>query len=143
MQQGPPTERPFGGYATLVITLIAMLLLLVIVLILFFPRLESVKATKPIEAQVEMAGKEKKEGSISPLEVTLRLLNEDEKRVVKALVEAGGSILQKDISYELSLSRVKTHRVLVGLIERGIVFAEKYYNTNKITLADWLKLGDD
>ena len=48
-------------------------------------------------------------------------------------------MLQKDISWELGFSRVKTHRVLVKLLSRGVVTAEKHYNTNKIELADWLK----
>jgi uncharacterized membrane protein len=50
-------------------------------------------------------------------------------------------MLQKDISYELGFSRVKTHRTLVRLIERGVVTAEKEYNTNRIELADWLNKG--
>ena len=47
-------------------------------------------------------------------------------------------MLQKDIRWKTGLSRVKTHRILHRLAKRGIVSAEKYYNTNKITLADWL-----
>jgi DNA-binding transcriptional regulator LsrR (DeoR family) len=47
-------------------------------------------------------------------------------------------MLQKEISWETGFSRVKTHRVLARLIRRGVVIAEKYYNTNKITLADFL-----
>jgi uncharacterized membrane protein len=58
--------------------------------------------------------------------------------IVKALEKAGGSMLQKDISYELEFSRVKTHRVLVRLLKRGVVTAEKHFNTNRIELADWL-----
>jgi uncharacterized membrane protein len=38
----------------------------------------------------------------------------------------------------LGFSRVKIHRVLVRLIRRGVVTAEKYYNTNRIEVADWL-----
>ena len=49
-------------------------------------------------------------------------------------------MLQKDISYPLEFSRVKTHRTLVKLMKRGgVVSAEKCYNTNRIELADWLK----
>jgi len=33
---------------------------------------------------------------------------------------------------------LKMHRILFRLAKRGIVSAEKYYNTNKIVLADWL-----
>ena len=80
-----------------------------------------------------------REGPWKVHSTSLRLLHDDERRVVEALVKAGGSMLQKDISYDLKLSRVRTHRVLVRLIERGVVKAEKHYNTNMITLSDWLR----
>jgi uncharacterized membrane protein len=141
-QQGPPTDRGFGNIQTLIpIAAVIILLLIVIVVILLFPRLRSVKTSKPFESEVhkieEKETREKKTVE-TPLDVTLRLLHDDEKRIIEVLAKAGGSMLQKDISYELELSRVRTHRVLVGLIERGIVKAEKQYNTNRITLSAWL-----
>jgi len=141
-QQGPPSDHGFGGSTALFgLIFIIFALLLVIAFVVLFPRLENVKTKKPIESEVDKMEETVKpeEGKGSPLDVTLRLLNEDEGRIVRALVGAGGSMLQKDISYDLGLSRVKTHRVLVGLIERGVVHAEKHYNTNRITLAEWLK----
>ncbi|MBE0512184.1 hypothetical protein IBX38_03945 [Candidatus Bathyarchaeota archaeon] len=74
----------------------------------------------------------------SALGAVLRVLNDDERKVIETLVAEGGTMLQKDIRWKTGLSRVKTHRVLFRLAKRGIVSAEKYYNTNKITLADWL-----
>jgi uncharacterized membrane protein len=76
----------------------------------------------------------------SALGAVLRVLNEDEKKVIETLVAGGGKMLQKDIRWKTGLSRVKTHRILHRLAKRGIVSAEKYYNTNKITLADWLTM---
>ncbi len=74
----------------------------------------------------------------SGLSAVLRVLNDDERKIVEALVAESGTMLQKDIRWKTGLSRVKTHRILFRLAKRGIVTAEKYYNTNKITLADWL-----
>ena len=74
----------------------------------------------------------------SPLDAIRRVLNEDERRVIDILVAEGGTMLQKDIRWKTGLSRVKTHRILFRLAKRGIVSTEKYYNTNKIMLADWL-----
>jgi len=74
----------------------------------------------------------------SALDAVLRVLNEDERRVIATLVAEGGIMLQKDIRWKTGLSRVKTHRILLRLAKRGIISAEKYYNTNRITLADWL-----
>jgi len=99
---------------------------------LIFPELseEKLKAKPPSAPAVE-------EGK-SALDAVLRVLNDDERKVIETLVSEGGTMLQKDIRYKTDLSRVKTHRILFRLAKRGIVSAEKYYNTNKITLANWL-----
>jgi hypothetical protein len=73
------------------------------------------------------------------LEAILRILNSDERKIVEALAsQPDGTMLQKDLKFEAGLSRVKTHRVLARLVARRIVTAEKYYNSNKITLANWI-----
>lgn len=74
----------------------------------------------------------------SIVDAVLRVLKDDEKKVIETLVAEGGTMLQKDIRWKTGFSRVKTHRILFRLAERGIVTAEKHYNTNKIKLADWL-----
>jgi uncharacterized membrane protein len=74
-------------------------------------------------------------------EAALTVLEEDERKVVNALMDAGGQLLQKEISWKTGFSRVKTHRLLVKLLRRGVVSTEKYYNTNRITLTDWLLKG--
>jgi len=99
---------------------------------LVFPELTDEKPKqKPSSVQMVEKGE-------SALGAVLRVLNEDERKVIETLVAGGGTMLQKDIRWKTGLSRVKTHRILHRLAKRGIVSAEKYYNTNKITLADWL-----
>ena len=100
--------------------------------VLVFPELGG---EKPVEKPSSMPAVEKGE---SALDAVLRVLNDDEKKVIETLVAEGGTMLQKDIRWKTGLSRVKTHRILFRLAKRGVVSAEKYYNTNKITLADWL-----
>lgn len=73
------------------------------------------------------------------LSAVMRVLKDDEKKVVELLMNAGGTMLQSDIARKTGFSRVKTHRILYRLATRGIVTAEKYYNTFQITLADWLR----
>lgn len=148
-QQGPP-DRPMG-MTQLYLLLAALLVMLVVIVILlrFFPRLERVRVTENLQPAIEKreTDTEIEEKTIQDnetarnrsIDVAIRMLEPEEKRVVEALMSAGGIMLQKDISRELSFSRVKTHRVLVKLIRRGIVTAEKHYNTNRIKLADWLK----
>ena len=86
------------------------------------------KPEEPVEETIE-SGK---------IDVALRLLNDNERLIVQALIDHGGEMLQKDISYELELTRVQTHRTVQSLIEREIVTTTDHYNTKKITLAEWL-----
>jgi uncharacterized membrane protein len=73
------------------------------------------------------------------LEAILKVLNEDERKVVQALSDTEkGSLLQKEIGWKTKLSRVKTHRVVARLASRDIVQVEKQDNTNKVTLAEWI-----
>ncbi len=72
------------------------------------------------------------------LTAVLKVLKDDERRVVELLMSSDGTMLQSDIARKTGFSRVKTHRILYRLSSRGIVTAEKYYNTYRITLADWL-----
>ena len=125
-----------GGWSLTNILLVVLIVLLVLIVVyfIFFPKLASVASSASIQPEVEEMKEENRN-----LEVAYRLMEPDEKRLVEALVEAGGSMLQKDISYKLEISRVKTHRILVKLINRGIVTAEKQFNTNNIKLAGWLQ----
>lgn len=72
------------------------------------------------------------------LTAVLRVLKDDERKVVELLMKEGGSMLQKDIARKTGFTRVKTHRILYRLVTRGIVTAKKHYNTYQIILADWL-----
>jgi uncharacterized membrane protein len=73
------------------------------------------------------------------IDVALKLLNKNEKLIVRALIDSGGEMLQKDISAEIGLSRVQTHRTVQSLIERDIVTTERHFNTNRIRLSTWLR----
>lgn len=138
--------NPHLDQTSYVLLSIGALLLVGYLALTLFPRLEGVRASGKFRPEVERLDEEghsdPRGGSVSrAIDVALRLLDPDERMVVEAVVRAGGTMLQKDISYELGFSRVKTHRTLVRLIERGVVTAEKEYNTNRIELADWLNEG--
>ena len=133
LMQGPMGPMHNGSQIQLLIILVVLLLLVVIVLLLYRqPR--PARADKPED---EVKADESSSGD--KLEVALRLLDENERRVVEALVAEGGSMLQKDISVDLGFSRVKTHRVVQSLVKRGLVTAEGHFNTNKVTLMNWLR----
>jgi len=73
--------------------------------------------------------------------IVLRTLKPEERKVVSVLDAHGGTYLQKFITKEAGLSRLKTHRVVAALSERGIVHVEKRGNTNEVSLAKWFQDG--
>ncbi|TMI71327.1 hypothetical protein E6H11_04235 [Candidatus Bathyarchaeota archaeon] len=69
--------------------------------------------------------------------MVLKTLKPEERSIVNVLDAHGGTYLQKYITREAGLSRLKTHRVVAALSERGIVQVEKRGNTNQVRLAKW------
>lgn len=67
-------------------------------------------------------------------EIMLRFLSQDERMVMQALLARSGTMLQRDFSREHGLSKVKAHRVVARLTERGIVTLDEYGKTNRVTL---------
>ena len=133
--QGPMGPMHNGSQIQRLIILVVLLLFLVIIIMLYrWPK--PAPAEKPEEEAKDHESNEL--GSRDKLEVALRLLDENERRVVEALVAEGGSMLQKDISIDMGFSRVKTHRVVQSLVKRGLVTVEEHFNTNKVTLENWL-----
>lgn len=71
--------------------------------------------------------------------VLLRTSKPEEKKVLEVLAAHNGRYLQKFIVKEAGLSRLKTHRIISRLVERGVVTAVPSGNTNEISLAPWLR----
>jgi uncharacterized membrane protein len=98
-----------------------------------FPNIEEQKREAKLDWTPTVENQE------SALDAVLRVLDEDEKKVMEVLADAENkTMLQKDIRWKTGFSRVKTHRVLYRVAKRGIITVEKYYNTNKVALAEWL-----
>jgi uncharacterized membrane protein len=135
---------PMGGhmnqpdYTLIIVAMVSIMIIGMSVVLLLFPRLHGMTSTESIRPAIEREEPRGDNNKLKAVDVAMRLLEPDEKRIMEALVAAEGSMLQKDISHETGFSRVKTHRVLVRLIRRGVITAEKYYNTNRIEVADWL-----
>ena len=73
--------------------------------------------------------------------MVLKTLKPDERTIVNVLEAHGGTYLQKYITKESGLSRLKTHRLVATLSERGILQVEKRGNTNQVILAKWFYEG--
>ena len=64
--------------------------------------------------------------------LVLRLLNGDERTMYKAIMDAGGEILQKDLIQQTKMSNAKVSRVLDRLAAKEVITKERYGATNKI-----------
>jgi uncharacterized membrane protein len=64
--------------------------------------------------------------------LVLRLLNGDEREMFRHIVEAGGTVLQKDLITGLKWSDAKVSRNIDKLEQKGIVTKERSGSTNKI-----------
>jgi len=80
---------------------------------------------------------------ITPYESVSKTLTSEERRVLDVLVSHNGKYLQKYLRAETGLSRLKTHRIVSRLAERGIVTLERSGNTNEVLLSNWLRLGTE
>lgn len=76
---------------------------------------------------------------ITPYISVSKTLTPEERKVFEVLVSHDGKYLQKYIRAETGLSRLKTHRIVARLAERGIVTLEKSGNTNEVHLSSWLQ----
>lgn len=72
------------------------------------------------------------------LSVVLQTLRPDEREVLEFILSHHGKVLQKEIVKALNLSRLKVHRIVARLSERGIIKVTEFGNTNKISVSDWL-----
>jgi len=68
--------------------------------------------------------------------IILNFLSYNEKKVINKLIEQKGTALQSEISRMESLGKVKTHRIIRDLEQKGLITVEKYGNTNRIKLTE-------
>jgi uncharacterized membrane protein len=112
--------------------------------VVYFFALPEMKTTprmgeNPTVTVARVAAKPSNGTSATPYESVLKTATADERRVLEVLSSHEGKYLQKYIRKEAGLSRLKTHRILARLSERGIVTLTQSGNTNEVVLADWLK----
>lgn len=77
--------------------------------------------------------------TLDPMDIVMRVAKADERAALEILKNSGGVCLQKDITYKTGLSKLKTHRIVARLAERGIIQVKKIGKTNEISVPAWLK----
>jgi len=70
--------------------------------------------------------------------IIMRFLSEDERQTVTLLMEKEGRTTQSELARMPGMSRLKAHRVVKKLDDRGIIHVEKYGKINMIRLVDEL-----
>jgi uncharacterized membrane protein len=77
--------------------------------------------------------------TLDPMDIVMRVAKLDERAALEVVKSNGGICLQKDITYKTGLSKLKTHRIVARLAERGILQVKKVGKTNEISVPLWLK----
>ena len=72
------------------------------------------------------------------MDIVMRVVKPDERVALEVLRNSAGVCLQKDITYKTGLSKLKTHRIIARLAERGIIQVRRVGKTNEIRVPSWL-----
>jgi hypothetical protein len=129
----------YGGMAMFlwptILIISTAVIIIVIAYVLAFPSIKysaSSIATEEAKVPIPM--------ELSQLDIVMRVAKADERAALEVLKNSGGVCLQKDITYKTGLSKIKTHRIVARLAERGIVQVRKVGKTNEISVPVWLKM---
>jgi uncharacterized membrane protein len=69
----------------------------------------------------------------------IQFLNKDEKRVLQKILEGGGKAYQSEVSRIEGIGKLKSHRILRRLEDRGAIEIEKAGKTNIVKLPKHIK----
>lgn len=71
--------------------------------------------------------------------ILLQFLNEDERIVVSKLIENNGKVLQSEITRLPEIGKVKSHRLLQKLQDKGVIKIEGHGKTNIVSFTKEIK----
>ncbi|MDO8427870.1 MAG: hypothetical protein Q7S92_01525 [Candidatus Diapherotrites archaeon] len=77
----------------------------------------------------------------SNIEVLLQFLDKDEQTLVNKLIEGKGQALQAEVSRLPGMTRLKSHRVILKLMDKGVIEKQELGKTNIIKFKKELKEG--
>ena len=73
------------------------------------------------------------------IDIIMKFLSEEDREIVALLLSKEGMTTQSEIAKLPGMSRLKAHRVVKKLEDRGIVHVEKYGKINMVRIVDELK----
>lgn len=74
-------------------------------------------------------------------DIILKFLSPEEKKLVNLLVENNGKILQAEATRLPGMNKVKSHRVVQKLLDKGVLEKERIGKTNVIKFSGEIKEG--
>ncbi|MFH0906436.1 MAG: hypothetical protein V1824_03810 [archaeon] len=78
---------------------------------------------------------DQKENSLAKnTKIILKLLSQDQRKVIECLIENKGAVRQYEIGYLPDMNKLKAHRILRALEKDNIVEIKKLGKTNKVIL---------
>jgi len=84
---------------------------------------------------------EKQKSLHGAAELVMQFLGKEERAVVKKLVDENGKALQSEISRIEGIGKLKSHRILQRMKDKGVIEIEKFGKTNIIRLGKNIKEG--
>jgi uncharacterized membrane protein len=84
---------------------------------------------------------EKKDSLRKQSDILLKFLSEDEKKLVNLLIENNGKILQAEVTRLPGMSKVKSHRVVQKLLDKGVLEKDRLGKTNILNFSKEVKDG--
>jgi uncharacterized membrane protein len=131
---GGTGPQPFPFYIFIFPTVFIGLIIASVVGLIYylsFPEIRKEEITKQGKAAIKP-----EEDSLATV---LKTLKPDERKILDVLIEHDGRYLQKFITKDTGLTRLKTHRIVARFAERDIVTVREHGNTNEVIISDWLK----
>jgi uncharacterized membrane protein len=136
------SATPYFGIAFVALVSIAVVGFGGLIYFVAFPEIRKRSVGVPSllpQTAVLSVGQVPAEKDVAPINLVVKTLSIDERKVVEVLAAHEGKYLQKYIRSETRFSRLQIHRIVARLAEREIVSLEKTGNTNTVLLANWLK----
>ena len=100
-------------------------------------------ASPQINAPAKIAESPTQKMPENSYDVVIKTLKPNERLVLEVLRKHDGKYLQKWIRKETGLTRLKTHRIIARLADRGIVTVKTHGNTNEVELSSWINLDNE
>lgn len=77
----------------------------------------------------------------SNTEILLRFLKPDERKLVNMMVENEGKVLQAELTRLPGMSKVKSHRIVQRLVDRGVIEKDSLGKTNIVRFTKEIRDG--